>query len=224
MLKDPSNTSSKLYIYARDQAFLKIQFFAGDRAGDLGHTKTADILYFSDKKGLIFNHTLTKSLRDGSSNLFALRRYKDPFLCPVTALEVYIRMCDLLKISIRQGYLFRPASNSGNVQPGPFDSSAAQARLTHYVQPFPQDFKDRRVTLLGLRSGCAISLALSCADLNSIMEHIGWKTTSTAEHYIKLHQVMAPDGVSQTLANISLDLCDIYQRQNTLCGFSKAFE
>ena len=142
----------------------------------------------------------------------------------MTALEVYIRMCDLLKISIRQGYLFRPASNSGNVQPGPFDSSAAQARLTHYVQPFPQDFKDRRVTLLGLRSGCAISLALSCADLNSIMEHIGWKTTSTAEHYIKLHQVMAPDGVSQTLANISLDLCDIYQRQNTLCGFSKAFE
>ena len=75
------------------------------------------------KKALLFNHVLTKSLRDGSENVFALKRYKDPVLCPVVALEVYIKMCD-----IRRGYLFRPISPSGDILPGPFDSSAAQAR------------------------------------------------------------------------------------------------
>ena len=32
------------------------------------------------KKALLFNHVLTKSLRDGSENVFALKRYKDPVL------------------------------------------------------------------------------------------------------------------------------------------------
>ena len=41
----------------------------------------------------------TKSLRDESENVFDLKRYRDPVLCPVVALEVYIKMCD-----IRRGY------------------------------------------------------------------------------------------------------------------------
>ena len=61
--------------------------------------KTKEILYFLGKKALLFNHTLTKSLQDGTSNVFALKRHVD--VCPVTAFEVYISLCDLLKISIR---------------------------------------------------------------------------------------------------------------------------
>ena len=59
---------AQLFVLARDQAFFKVQFFGGDRTGDLGRMKTKEILYFPGKKALLFNHTLTKSLRDGTSN------------------------------------------------------------------------------------------------------------------------------------------------------------
>lgn len=222
-LKYLENSPSQLYILARDQAFFKIQFFAGDRAGDLGRTKTSEILSFPRNTGLLFNHTLTKSLRDGTSNMFALKRYKDPSVCPVNAMEVYVRMCDLLGVPIRQGFLFRPTSPSGDILMGPFDSSAAQARLSIYAKDSPHIFQHRRVTIHGLRSGCAISLALAGAEMNSIMGHVGWKTVSTAEHYIKLQQVMAPNGASDILACLPQELCDVYHTQNTLRGFSQAF-
>ena len=106
------NLSSKeIYVFARDQAYSKTLFFAGDRAGDLGKTKTEEMLYFPNKEGLLFNHVLIKSLRDGTSNLFSLRRFcLNVSLCPVTAMETYIALCDIMKIPIRQGYLFRPVS------------------------------------------------------------------------------------------------------------------
>ena len=60
----------EIYVFARVQAYFKT-FFAGDRAGDLGKMKSEEMLYFP-KEGLLFNHVLTKSLRDGTSNLFSL--------------------------------------------------------------------------------------------------------------------------------------------------------
>ena len=60
---------AQLFVLGRDQAFFKVQFFGGDMAGDLRRMKTKEILYFTGKKALLFNHTLTKSLRDGTSNV-----------------------------------------------------------------------------------------------------------------------------------------------------------
>ena len=109
--------------------------------------------------------------------MFALKRYKDPVLCPVVALEVYIKMCD-----IRWEYLFRPISPSGDILPGPFDSSAAQARLISYAKGLRCFQRKRYPTLHGHRSGCAISLALSRIELREIMDHVGWKANATAHH------------------------------------------
>ena len=63
--------SKEIYVFARDQAYFKTLLFAGDRAGDLGKMKSEEMLYFPNKDGLLFNHVLTKSLRDGASNLFS---------------------------------------------------------------------------------------------------------------------------------------------------------
>ena len=124
-------SSSQLFILTRDQAFFKTLFFAGDRAGDLGRVKTQELLYFSRRKGLLFNHVLTKTMHDGTSNLFSLKRYtRHLSLCPAKAIEIYISVSELLGISLRQGYLFRPTTPSGEVQSGPLDSSAAQSRLS----------------------------------------------------------------------------------------------
>ena len=43
-------SSAQLFVLARDQAFLKVQFFGGDRAGALGRMKTKEILYFPGKR------------------------------------------------------------------------------------------------------------------------------------------------------------------------------
>ena len=166
-------SSAQLFVLARDKAFFKVQFFGGNRAGDLGRMKTKEILYFPGQKALLFNHTLTKSLRDGTSNVFALKRHANSSVCPVTAVEVYISLCDLLKISIRQGFLFRPLNPSGEILPAPFESAGAQARLTAYVRRIPP-FAHRNATFLhDLRSGCAISLAVAGAKLDVIMDHVG---------------------------------------------------
>ena len=79
------------------------------------------------------------------------------------------------------------------------------------------------MTLHGMRSCCAISLARSGVPLESIMAHVGWKTAATAKHYIKLNQVMAPGGVSDILACLAFDLSEVYQRQNSLTHFTQAF-
>ena len=104
-----------------------------------------------------------------------------------------------------------------------FDSSAAQVRLTMYAQQLSHVFKHRQITLHGMCRGCAISLALSGVDMSRIMDHLGWKTTSSARHYIKLTQVVHPGGAGDTLASLSMNLAELYQKRNDLIGFTHAF-
>ena len=116
------------------------------------------MLYFPNNEGLLFNHTLTKSLRAGASNVFGLKRHVDPTVCPVTAVEVYVNLCDLLKVPVRRGFLFCPLNPSGEVLPAPFGSVAAQSRLSLYASQLP-DLADRNVTLHGKKWLCDFSCA-----------------------------------------------------------------
>ena len=78
---------SGLFILARDQAFFKTLFFSGDRGSDLGMVKTEEILRFPQDDGMLFNHVWGKTLRDGASNVFGIRRHLNPELCPVKAIK-----------------------------------------------------------------------------------------------------------------------------------------
>lgn len=128
-----------------------------------------------------------------------------------------------MKIPIRQGYLFRPLSPQGYVQPSPFDSSAAHGRLNFYVERLPHVFGNRKVTLHGLSNGCAISLAMVGADIQTVMDHVDWKTSSMARHCIKLNQVLGTGSEGDLLSTMSVNLTDNYRRQNELLDFSQAF-
>ena len=75
--------------------------------------------------------------------------------------------------------------------PYAFDISAAHARLAFYVQCLPNVFGSRNITLHGFRSGSAISLALAGTLMYDILSHVGWKSSKTAEHYIKLNKVLS---------------------------------
>ena len=97
---------------------IKALFFYGDRAADLGTVKTQEILYFPQREGILFNHIFTKTLRDGSNNLFALKRCEsNNIACPVTAIKVHVSICDLLKVPVRRDFLFGPLYISGEIRP-----------------------------------------------------------------------------------------------------------
>lgn len=47
----------------RDQAWIKVQFFAGDRPGDLSNVVAQEVKILEDGSGLVFKHTFGKTLR-----------------------------------------------------------------------------------------------------------------------------------------------------------------
>ena len=130
----PDVAAVSLFTFARDHAFFQTLFFSGDRANDLSTIKTQEILCFPQDDGLLFNHVWGKTLRDGSSNLFGIRRHQNPALCPVKAIETYMAISAELGLDLSHGFLFRPTTPRGTIVNKQVSSSAMQARLQLYLK------------------------------------------------------------------------------------------
>ena len=77
-------------------------------------------------------------------------------------------------------------------------SADAEARLKVYLKKVGADNGE---TFHGFRSGCAIILALTIAELSEIMDHVGWTNRHTALYYMQLAKVLNPCGASAKLAS-----------------------
>ena len=183
----PNLSPSEMSVAARDQAFFKCLFYSGDRAGDLDLVKTPEIARFPEDSGLLFNHVWGKTLRDGSSNLFGMRRHPNPALCPIRAVEMYVAVSREIGIDLSRGYLFRPTDQKGRIVDQPLTSSMAESRLKLYLR---QANIDADETLHSFRSGCALTLTFSGSNLTDVMSHVGWSSPSTAQYYLKLSSVI----------------------------------
>lgn len=218
---ETSKTVIQKFIVARDQAYFKMAFFSGDRPGDLGLLQVPGILRFPNDDGLLFNHVWGKTLRDGDQNVFGVRRNPQTTICPIQALEQYIEVARQMNVDLTRGYLFRPTTPKGGVQDAPFTSTAAEARLKTYLKEMGVDDGE---TLHGFRAGCAITLALTGADLAEIMEHVGWNRRHTALYYMQLARVLHPDGASARLADTTAtEVVNPWQDINNLKRFVCAF-
>lgn len=219
----PHLSPTEIFIIARDQAYFKCLFYSGDRAGDLGQVKTAEIARFPDDNGFLFNHIWGKTLRNGATNLFGMRRHPNPSLCPVTAVETYMAVCREIGIDLTKGYLFRPITPRGEVIDRPFASSAAEARFKLLLREAKLDAGE---TLHSFRAGCALTLTLSGSPLADVMAHIGWSAPATAQYYLKLSNVIRagapPDLLSQESPGSSL-VFEKYTDFNHLKNFVLAF-
>ena len=204
-LLSTSLTPAELFIVGRDQAFFKTLFFSGDRGGDLGQIKTMEIARFPSDDGFLFNHVWGKTLRDGSSNLFGLRRHPIPFICPVRAVENDIIISQNIGVDLRHGYLFRPTSPQGSVLDRPFLSSTAESRLKFYLG---QAKFDEGETLHSFRSGSTLTLAFTGSSLADVMCHVGWKSSATASHYMKLADVVRAGTPADALSCASLPVIE----------------
>ena len=141
-----------------------------ERGADLGQVKTMEIARFPSDDGFLFNHRWGKTLRDGSSNVFGLRRHSNPFICPVRAIENYIIISQNLGVDLSHGYLFCPTSPQGSVLDKPFLPSTAESRLKFYLG---QAKIDEGETLHSFRSGCALTLAFTGSPLADVMCPVG---------------------------------------------------
>ena len=222
-MSSPSVTPTNLFILARDQAFFKALFFSSDRGNDLGLVQTQEIFRFPHDDGFLFNHVWGKTLRDGASNMFGIRRHPNPSLCPVKAIETYVAVTTELGMTLRNGFLFRPTNSQGNVVNKQFTSSSAEARLRLYLK---EAGLDEGETLHSFRSGSAITLALSGAQLADVMDRVGWESNSMALYYLKFAQVLRPGGPSDILASQDEDSTSLfanYTDLNSLKNFVPAF-
>ena len=222
-IAERSVSPSGLFVLTRDQAFFKTLFFSGDRGSDLGMVKTEEILRFPQDNGLLFNHVWGKTLRDGVSNVFGIRRHPNPKLCPVKAIETYVAVASELRVSVTNGYLFRPTNPQGHIVNKPFSSSSAEARLKLYLKEAKIDEGE---TLHSFRSGSAITLALSGSQLADIMSHVGWNNKETALYYMKLAEVLRLDSPSHLLSadsSATAALTEDYMELNRLKNFISAF-
>jgi hypothetical protein len=160
-------------------------------------------------------------LRDGDQNVFGIRRNAQTKICPVRAIEQYIQVAREIGVDLTHGYLFRPTTLTKGIQDSPLNTSTAEARLKHYLKEMHMDDGE---TLHGFRSGCAITLALTGADLSEIMDHVGWNRRHTAIYYLQLAKVLNPMGASGRLATPTAEEAttpwqDINELKRFVCAF-----
>ena len=106
----PNITVAALYLCKGSSLFC-LEFFAGDRASDLGRIFTKKVLTLPVDEGFLFKHTFGKTLRGKNSNTFMVKKYSDTTVCPVSNLRLYVQLCDLMAVNLRDGHLFRTTCN-----------------------------------------------------------------------------------------------------------------
>lgn len=226
-LSRPDLPIRQQYVLHRDQAFFKLQFFAGDRAGDLALTITQEIKSLADGSGLVFQHTFGKTLRGGKgkNNTFVIKRCADTTVCPVRGLEEFVEFTNSRKVDLSNGYLFRPVSDQGKVLEKPLSYSIIYERLHLYLSTLgiyegetPHSF----------RSGCAVTMALSGSveSTGEMMRHIGWFNEKSAEYYSRVHTLSDSSLVASKLSNatnISDQIEEQFREKAVFADLKKAF-
>ena len=179
------NSLSMRYIWARDQAWLKLMAFGGDRANDVGLMLSQEVKSLTDNSGFVIRHTWGKNIRVDKPNIFTILRCQDETICPVKGIDDYVRIAASLGINLKTGFLFRPTSHDKVIN-APLSYDAIYERLDLYLTSL--GIKEGE-TPHSLRSGCALSLQSAGIEKSSSMQHIGWASETSASHYARSSRV-----------------------------------
>ena len=134
------NDIARKFVFLRDQAFLKLQFFAGDRASDLSRCLTQEVRRLQNNTGFLITHTVRKKLVNGKTNEFRILGLEDHSICPVFALEKYVAGAKEMGVDLSVGYLFRILDQKKKqVLESPVNYSVMYGRLKHYLKKLDID-------------------------------------------------------------------------------------
>lgn len=208
-----SRSLKEKFIFQRDQAWFKLQFFAGDRASDLSLVVAQEVKLLNDESGIVFRHTFGKTLRGdkGKNNTFVIKKCKDTEICPVKGMIDYVQFCKSNGVDLSTGYLFRKRTDCGRVLDEAVTYSVMYERLIYYLSSIGLYEGE---TPHSFRSGCAVTIALSNSadNVDQVMNHIGWFGKASAEYYSRVNTLVDADVVASNLAE-SADRGDSYEAE-----------
>ena len=140
-----------------------------------------------DSDGFLFRHTFGKTLGGKDANTFMIRKCRNPVFCPVANLRLYVNLCDLMSIDLRDGHLFQSTNKKGAVSGKPFIGSAISNRLPVHLGTLGIHNGE---TTHSFRSSCSITM--SCIGISpvDIARHVGWKSLRTAQYYTQCGEVI----------------------------------
>ena len=176
----------------RDRAFFLIQWFSGDRAGDLGFSFGREVVRH-ETGALILKHVVGKTIRrSGSQILIVPAIPEDLLVCPVRAFDEYVSLCRENDMDLRQSYLFPPLSQPKrqSARDAPFTSDCATKRIRLYIS----DDVLPNVSAHGARAGCATTLLLLGASKEEVMDHCRWASDRVCKQYHQLERVTRVHG------------------------------
>jgi hypothetical protein len=205
-LSQPAITIRSKFILARDQAIFKLMLFGGDRAGDAGSMLIQEMKELPQEAGIMIRHTCGKTARVDKPNIFSLFRCQDKMICPVAGIERYVKIAKSLNVALTTGYLFRPVASDNLVLDQPLSHSAIYDRLKFYLSTL-QIFEGE--TPHSLRGGSSITLRSltqqnqATQDDQAIMDHIGWRSKQSADHYTRSASTDQATRLSAAMSNMS---------------------
>lgn len=215
-LSRPDLNLKQRFVLQRDQAFFKLQFFAADRASDLASVPVQEVKRLPDNSGLVFCHTVTKTIRGGkgAANRFVIKRCDDNTICPVFALDSYVQWCKDRGVLLSPGYLFRKVADSGRVLDEPVSYDGMYSRLKEYLVTL--GLYDGE-TPHGFRAGSSVFMGMSGAvsTPQQMMDHVGWASEETALYYTRLQKFKDAAVVADRLARAvptAVGLEDIFRK------------
>lgn len=201
----------------------------GDRASDLGRLFTKEVLALPGEEGLFFNHSFGKTIRGKDANSFMVKRCQNPIICPVANLRLYVSLCDLLSVDLRDGFLFKSMDKRGAVSNKTFGLAAA-GRLTPYLKAL--NIFDGE-TVHSFRSGCPITLSLTGVPMEDVARHAGWRSLDTAAYCTQTGKVLNMSHAASTLDDsthavegslpAAVSAAESFRFQNDLQSFPLAF-
>ena len=196
----------------------------------MGRTLTKEVLSLPDNQGFIFRQSVGKTLRGKDFHVLAIRKCSNPLICPVSCLDLYVRLCKLLNVDLREGYLFRTTDKSNKIAGKPFVGSTAAARLTSYLTSLGIS---EGKTMHSFRSGCSIMLSMLGVPLADIAKHVRWRSSQMAQYYCQTNKVLGLTKPADTLAaatapskydrSLALSSGCVFSSLNNLDGFKMAF-
>ena len=183
------------FLLLRDKAFFLIQWFSGDRAGDLGRALGKEVVRL-EEGSLLFHHTVGKTIRSASGQLLVVPRLEGGSpLCPVAAFNKYVGACKTAGLELVDGRLFPPLASPRHLsirKNKDLSSNDATKRLRLYLP-------DEDLTSHSARGGVAITLFMLGASQEAVMEHCRWASAEVCRHYTKLERIRRLDSSARIL-------------------------
>lgn len=171
------------YILVRDAVFFIVDFFTGDRASDLGRLLASQVFRLKDRRGFLLKLTLTKTSRGDAPSPFILEPFRGHGVCPVSWIEYYLSVCQLLNIELAEGYFFRATDRGRAVSQRPFLGSAVNNRLGKYLTEAKMNCGE---TPHSFRLGLSNTLNMLGCSHDEISRYLGWRSSGMVKHYTRM--------------------------------------